>query len=177
MIRSLIAIVFLIIFHQSSWGTNIVELQLQEKLDEMRGFCIDIRGYKARAKIKRGLQAHSCYSYQGKIAVDQAFDRDLLKQGSFYMPAFDVCMEAEGHFKNAKLILNQCTEEDSQKFELTEDGQVMLMAEPRFCVAVAGEKSQEGGGGTPPHLKRALLLQECTEVEPKYGIWKTNEVE
>jgi len=30
-----------------------------------------------------GLQAHSCYSYQGQIAVDQAFDKNLLKQNSF----------------------------------------------------------------------------------------------
>jgi hypothetical protein len=56
----LIGVLFLMIFHQSSWSANIVELQLQDKLDEMRGFCIDIRGYKERANIQKGLQAQSC---------------------------------------------------------------------------------------------------------------------
>ena len=52
-----------------------VEIYLLSDLDEPRGFCLDIRGYKSSANIDRGLQAHTCYSYQGSVAVDQGFER------------------------------------------------------------------------------------------------------
>ena len=71
-----------------------VEVLLVDRLDEPRGFCLDIRGHKQRARVDRGLQAHSCYSYQGQIGVDQGFDSDAIKAGRFHMPGFDVCMTA-----------------------------------------------------------------------------------
>jgi len=40
-----------------------VEVYLLNKLDDTKGFCIDIRGHKLKAKIDKGLQAHTCYSY------------------------------------------------------------------------------------------------------------------
>ena len=36
--------------------------------------------YESRAKIERGLQAHTCYSYQGEIAIDQGLDANKLKK-------------------------------------------------------------------------------------------------
>ena len=53
---------------------EVVEIYLLETLDESRGFCLDIKGYKSNANIDNGLQAHTCYSYQGMVAVDQGFD-------------------------------------------------------------------------------------------------------
>jgi hypothetical protein len=53
---------------------GIVEIYSLNGLDDNRGFCIDIRGHKSKAKVNRGLQAHTCYSYQGEVAVDQGFD-------------------------------------------------------------------------------------------------------
>ena len=32
-------------------------------------------GYKTDSDINKSLQAHSCYSYQGEISVDQGFDK------------------------------------------------------------------------------------------------------
>ena len=55
-------------------AAELVEIHLIDLLDEDRGYCLDIKGFKSRAKIERGLQAHTCYSYQGNIAIDQAFD-------------------------------------------------------------------------------------------------------
>ena len=177
MVRNLIIAMFLIVFCQTAWSAEIVELQLQDKLDEKRGFCIDIRGHKERAKVKKGLQAHSCYSYQGTIAVDQAFDRDLLKQGLFFMPAFDVCMEAEGYFKNAKLMLNECSDEAFQKFELTKNDMIKIKSKPEFCVVISSKKSRQGGGGAPPHLIRSLVIEDCLKVDRKYSTWRVNVVQ
>ena len=59
---------------------DLVEIKLVDNLDDKRGFCIDIKGYKSRAKIERGLQAHTCYSHQGEIAIDQGLDANKLKK-------------------------------------------------------------------------------------------------
>ena len=59
---------------------KLVEIKLINNIDDKRGFCVDIKGHKNRAKIERGLQAHTCYSYQGDIAVDQGLDANKLKQ-------------------------------------------------------------------------------------------------
>ena len=40
-----------------------VEIHLIDPVDDDRGYCVDIKGHKSKAKIQRGLQAHTCYSY------------------------------------------------------------------------------------------------------------------
>ena len=67
----------------SSQANDNVEIYLLNQLDDPRGFCIDIRGHKLKAKIDRGLQAHTCYSYQGKISPDQGFNSLLLTRNQF----------------------------------------------------------------------------------------------
>ena len=42
---------------------GIVEIYSLNQMDDDRGFCADIRGHKSKAKVNRGLQAHTCYSY------------------------------------------------------------------------------------------------------------------
>ena len=169
--------IFNLVFSSTIWGADIVELRLRDKLDEARGFCIDIRGHKKRAKIRKGLQAHSCYSYQGNISVDQAFDKRLVEQESFFMPVFDVCMTAEGDFEEATLILERCVGHDLQKFKLTQTNQIKLITESDLCVAIGAEKSREGGGGIPRHLIRSLMLQDCSQVDVKYSTWEVYEVQ
>ena len=46
----------------SSQADDNVEIYLLKQLDDTRGFCIDIKGYKFKAQINKGLQAHTCYS-------------------------------------------------------------------------------------------------------------------
>ena len=64
----------LFVFFNAQANAAIVEIYSLDLMDDQRGFCIDIRGHKSKAKIVSGLQAHTCYSYQGSIAVDQGFD-------------------------------------------------------------------------------------------------------
>ena len=73
-------------------GDDLVEIMLLDNLDDTRGFCIDIRGHKYKAKIERGLQVHTCYSYQSKISVDQGLSVKRLKQKELFFPYFDVCV-------------------------------------------------------------------------------------
>ena len=172
MTRTLLTATFLTLFSQTAWGDNVAEVQLVSKLDDQRGYCIDIRGHKERAKVQRGLQAHTCYSYQGQIGVDQAFDASLLATGIFFLPAFDVCMEAENSSQGSRLILTECAEHNLQKFDLDSANEIKLVANNELCLAVNDGKSKEGGGGTPVHLMKRLTLENCATIKDKYKHWR-----
>ena len=150
-----------------------VEVLLVDRLDDQRGFCLDIRGYKERARVDRGLQAHSCYSYQGQIGVDQGFASDGIKAGRFHMPGFDVCMTADGAQAGAGLGLAKCDGSPQQGFSMTAKGAIIVKSAPKLCVTVAGGESREGGGGRPPHLIRRLTLETCDEERATYQRWRT----
>ena len=172
MTRTLLIAIFLTLFSQTAWGVNLAEVQLVNKLDDQRGYCIDIRGHKERAKVQRGLQAHTCYSYQGQIGVDQAFDSSLIAIGKFYLPAFDVCMMAKNPSQGSHLILTRCADQDLQKFDLNSFNEIRLIVNNELCLAVNDEDSQEGGGGTPVHLMRRLTLESCATTKAKYKHWR-----
>lgn len=175
MIRLLAITMILANAVQPVWAGELIEIQLMHKLDDLRGFCIDIRGHKERAKVKKGLQAHTCYSYQGQISVDQAFDAKLVSQGEFNLPFFGVCMEAEDVIEGSHLNLNTCTDISTQKFRFTSNNQNKLISNDELCVAIDGTNSKQGGGGTPPHLLRALFLKNCEKSGTKYTTWRMNE--
>ena len=172
MILTLITATLLTLLSTATLGSDLIEIKLIDKLDETRSYCIDIKGHKERAKVHRGLQAHTCYSYQGKVGVDQAFDKILVQFGKFYMPAFDVCMEAENHNEGASLTLNDCNKTAVQKFDFTSKNQIKVFGKYDLCVAVEPGNSRQGGGGTPPHRKRTLQLKSCSQTDFKYTAWK-----
>ena len=74
-------------------------------LNDTRGFCIDMTGYKTNADVNKALQTHSCYSYQGSVSVDQGFDVSKISNGEFSLPFFNVCMEVENTESSSGLIL------------------------------------------------------------------------
>ena len=54
MIRLLAITMILANAVQPVWAGELIEIQLMHKLDDLRGFYIDIRGHKERAKVKKG---------------------------------------------------------------------------------------------------------------------------
>ena len=172
MTRTLLAAIFLTVFSQTAWGNSLAEIQLINKLDDQRGYCIDIRGHKERAKVQRGLQVHTCYSYQGQIGVDQAFDSSLIAIGKFYLPAFDVCMTAESPSQGSHLSLTRCANQDLQKFVLNSFNEIRLVVNNELCLTVNDGESREGGGGTPVHLIRRLTLENCVTTKNEYKHWR-----
>ena len=54
MIRLLAITMILANSVQPVWAGELIETPLMHKLDDLRGFCIDIRGHKERAKVKKG---------------------------------------------------------------------------------------------------------------------------
>ncbi len=167
----LMAVLIVLPLAGSAYAGDMVEVVLVDSLDDQRGFCLDIRGYKQRARVDRGLQAHSCYSYQGQIGVDQGFDSDAIRAGRFHMPGFDVCMTAAAE-AGARLGLTKCNGSPGQGFSMTANGKIVAKAAPKLCVTVAGGDSREGGGGRPVHLIRGLTLENCDEARSKYQRWR-----
>ena len=85
-LTTLVTVLFIAFLSIPSWSkseVDLLEVKLLNNLDDKRGFCIDIKGHKFRAKISRGVQAHTCYSYQGEIAVDQGLDANKLKEKNY----------------------------------------------------------------------------------------------
>ena len=90
--KNLAFIVLGLLLITPSQAVDNVEVYLLNQLDDSRGFCIDVRGHKFKAQINKGLQAHTCYSYQGKISPDQGFNTRKLTKNQFILTSFNVCM-------------------------------------------------------------------------------------
>ena len=150
------------------------EIYLLEQLNENRGYCIDIKGSKLNADPDNGLQAHTCYSYQGEVSVDQGFDNVKIDDDEFYMPFFDVCMEAENTSASSTLKLRGCNKNEKQKFKFNNNAEIVLNDNTNLCLTVS-ENSREGGGGTPTHLIRDLILDNCSadiSTRQRWGLRK-----
>ena len=173
-------IVFLILFscsQNSQENSNtiielnsVVEIYLLENFDESRGYCIDVRGSKTSANIDRPLQAHTCYSYQGTVSVDQGFDESQIINNQFRINFFNVCMEAESMTEYSQVILQTCNNNSKQKFIIDNNGKIYLQDDKNLCLTVS-EISSEGGGGNPVHMIKTLTLQICSDELTPYQSW------
>ena len=153
---------------------SIVEIYLLDPLEDSRNFCIDIVGSKANADTQSGLQAHTCYSYQGEISVDQGFDKQRISEQEFFMPSFEVCMTFNS--TDNDLALSVCNGSEIQKFTFLTNGNIVVNSDPNLCVTVDQNDAREGGGGNPIHLIRELKIEECQESLSIYQSWGTRSI-
>jgi hypothetical protein len=171
-LTTLITILFISFLSSPSWSkseVDLVEIKLLNNLDDKRGFCIDIKGHKFRAKISRGIQAHTCYSYQGEIAVDQGLDANKLKQKQLFFPYFDVCVHPTSSKNPLNLNLLKC--DNTEEFVFSEDNTIRLKNNTNLCLTVAEGNSRKGGGGSPIHLIRNLSMKTCNQQNSVYKTW------
>jgi hypothetical protein len=148
-----------------------VEVYLLNQLDDPRGFCIDIKGHKLKAKINKGLQAHTCYSYQGEISPDQGFNFLKLTKNQFFLPSFNVCMETSSLTPSTNLRLGKCDHSKFQNFEWSNKNKIRLISNRKLCLTVDQGQSKKGGGGSPVHLMRNLSLELCSNSLNPYQVW------
>ena len=170
--NKIIAIIVLGLFLITpSQADDSVEIYLLNQLDDPRGFCIDIKGHKLKAQINKELQAHTCYSYQGKISPDQGFNSRKLIKTQFILTSFNVCMEASSLTPSANLRLRKCDSNKLQNFEWSHVNNIHLIANRKLCLTVDQGQSKKGGGGSPVHLMRNLSLELCAESLNPYQTW------
>ena len=157
-------------------NSETVEVYLLNTLNDSRGYCIDMMGYKTNGDINRPLQAHSCYSYQGEISVDQGFIKANIENEEFNIRHFNVCMELTENKVGSSLKLSSCNKNDNQKFILQSDGKIQPKSNLNLCLTVS-DNFREGGGGNPVHLIRSLTLENCDDnlsARQKWGTRKSN---
>ena len=146
-----------------SYSSELVEIYLLDNLDDERGFCLDIKGHKSHAKIERGIQAHTCYSYQGQISVDQGFKKQSITNSSFYIPGFSVCMKVKSvHFEH-EVILSKCDNMNLDGFIFSENNEIHLTKDKSYCLTVVENSLRTGKGGSPIHKMRDIELLKCNK--------------
>jgi hypothetical protein len=87
--KTCLYIVGLILLVQSTMAETEMEVVLIEHIpDEARGWCIDSAGHQINAIMEGGVHGHTCYSYEGQLAVDQKFDAEGVENGYLRLSAF-----------------------------------------------------------------------------------------
>ena len=81
-------------------------------------------------------------------------------------------MSAKELIKGTTLVLRECTNDIKQNFTYTLNKTIKHMDKNNLCVTVAKGKSKKGGGGTPPHLMRHLIIDACQKVKNQYNTWQ-----
>ena len=135
-------------------------IQLIDPLDESEFYCVDVRGFGSGAQTDRSLQAHTCKPG----GEDELFLVNHPSQGQLFMPAYDLCLEAEGD----AVFVRTCSDSSTQRFNIGYDGTVRA-DEDRLCLAVASGEGERAGGAS--HLRRDLLLVDCTEGQRHLSRW------
>lgn len=153
-----------------------VEIALLADLDTTtNNFCLDIMGGNANVDPSRGLQAHTCFSYQGAIGPDQAVTLEGLENGLFHISGFDVCMTMESLEEGALVALEACGGNDLQKFDFVENGNISPQGAPGMCITVADETTY---GRAVRHQIRQLSLEECSaELAPRQQWFSRNQAD
>lgn len=88
-------------------------IQLADPLDEPEFYCVDVPGFWDSLRTDRPLQAHTCKPG----ADDELFIAHQPGTGQFLMPAYNLCMEAEGN----RVYTRVCADHPAQFFSHRDD--------------------------------------------------------
>jgi hypothetical protein len=135
-------------------------IQLIDPLDEPEFYCVDVRGFGSGSQTDRSLQAHTCKPGR----EDELFLVNRPAEGQLSMPAYELCLEAEGD----SVYIRACSDSAAQQFTLRSDGTVRT-SEGQLCLSVASGEGEQVGG--PSHLRRDLLLVDCAEGQRHLARW------
>lgn len=148
-----------------------VEITLKDELDGiLNSYCLDIAGGNKNVDPDKGLQAHTCYSYQGELGTDQVFDPSRFADNTLYMPNYDVCATLTGLESGAKVGLATCESSDLQTIAFTGEGKISPVSAPNMCFTAAQE-SRFGRGSQ--HQIRDLTLESCSDDLASVQQWRT----
>ncbi len=139
-------------------------VQLVDALDEPEYYCVDVPGFGRSLNLEAALMAHTCKPG----ADDEMFAINRPGPGNLYMPAYDLCMEADRTGSPVQLYLRECSGSTLQQFELDSDGGLVLVG-TGLCMAVSPEDGEPTGG--PSHLRRDLVMLDCDEAERALRQW------
>ena len=146
-----------------------VEITLIDPLDGVtNSYCLDIAGGNQDIDPANGLQAHTCYSYQGDLGTDQVFDVASFADGILYMPVYDVCAQVASVAAGAEIGLATCDGSELQSFVFGEDGTISPASDTSLC-ATASSETRFGRSDT--HQISDLALAACSDDLAIYQQW------
>jgi len=154
----------------AAFAAGTSEIKLVKTLDDTRGFCMDMAGSKQQASTTSPLQGHTCYDYQGAIAVDQGVTTSLISSGVLRLPAFGACVVGTGVKAGSAVTLRTCGANGTKAITMTSAGLISPIASAKLCLTI-GNSSTPGGGGTPVHLKRSLTWETCSTAAADRQTW------
>jgi len=143
-------------------------IQLLDPLDEPEFYCVDVPGFGRSLNLQGALTAHTCKPG----ADDEMFQWDSPASGQISMPAYNLCLEANGDEAGTTLGLAECSDAPLQLFRYEENGRIRLdqgTAEGELCLTVGPEPGEPTGG--PSHLRRTLTLETCSQVDDSRALW------
>ncbi len=146
-----------------------VEITLIDPLDGVtNSYCIDIAGGNENVDPSNGLQAHTCYSYQGDLGSDQVFDTAGFASGTLYMPVYDVCAQVASASAGAEIGLAACDGSELQTFVLGDGGTISLASDTSLCFTASSETRF---GRSDVHQISDMALAECSDDLAAYQQW------
>ena len=154
----------------AAFADSLAEIRSGAVLDEPRGYCVDMIGSQARASADRPLQAHTCYAYQGRIAVDQGVSLEDAARAVLRFPHFGVCLDGASARAGGPATLTACSAESAAVVAF--DGpRITPAGQSGLCLTIAGGAARSGNGGMPTHLIRALTWETCGDEFAERQSW------
>ena len=129
--------------------------------DEFRGYCLDVAGGGANARVDAALRTHTCK--YGGANEDQLFQWVDDIMGHITMPAYDRCLAAASFEPGAELFVRPCDGSELQAWTLTPTGQLNPKSRSDLCVTLAAERLPAGAPSwiSPVFHRRDLALELC----------------
>ena len=144
-----------------------VMIRLVDPLDEPEFYCVDIPGFRQNVRLDAALMAHTLKRFG---SADEMFIFDYPSQGQIYAAEYGLCIEAARASSGASLYLKKPNDSPLQRFELTDEGMLVLRDHPQLGFAVDGKDGTKAGG--PSHLRRDLSLQNLSKLKASLYTWK-----
>ena len=153
---------------------TLVEVKLIAPMEEERGWCVDLMGGQANSILIGGVQAHTCYTYQGNgPSLDQAFVKEIItEQSEFRLANFDdKCMTVYEPVAGSFVSIETCDGRTAQQIVMNDDGRISPKTLPELCLTV-GPASLPGGGARPLHIIRGLTFEACDTEISERQLWE-----
>lgn len=151
-------------------------MRLHDDLDESRGMCFDIAGFRENINLDVPMQAHTCKP-NPNAREDEVFAMDYPGTGNIHNAAYDVCVDVVAVVERGSVFVRPCSDSETQKFVLAENGELRPAGNEDLCVAASPTPSHPAvrAGRTPEpgvtFVARAMSLAPCDETPDELKLW------
>ncbi len=165
-----------VLFPAQAESENAGLIKLRTELDEARGLCIDIAGFRQNIDTKLPVQAHTCKS-NPNAQEDEIFEANVPAPGNLRNPTYEVCLDAITVVDRGSVYVRPCSDSDTQKFVSNDSGELRPAGDSGLCVVASPSPSHPAVrvGRTPElgvtNVARTMSLAPCDSVDDSLKTW------